>query len=183
MNSTSTNAFGFAKSRGARTCTTLTASGAANSSIVMRIKEMYPHKTVQTLAEWLGISERTAKHRLGRSREFTVDEIAILLHSEQGFEIVAAMMASAPRVPMWWRVCAPVMEAADIRRMQMLAQRRIAKALEGALDADRDLTSAIHRAEALAVHDADHVGPHIDALRSMARVPHSAVASSKGRRR
>jgi hypothetical protein len=85
--------------------------------------------------------------------------------------------------PEWWRICSALMDAADIRKMQMAAQRRIAKTIEGVLDADRSLSAAIHRAEALAVQDEEHLRPHLDALRSMARIQNSPMASSKGRRR
>ena len=71
--------------------------------------------------------------------------------------------------------------AADIRKMQMAAQRRVAKALGEALDADRSLSQAIARADALAVHDEEFARPHADALRSMAGLHHRAVAPPKRR--
>jgi hypothetical protein len=162
-----------------RTCATLAANGSVNFAIVSRIKSLYATKTAQTLAHWLGISPRTAKHRLSCTREFSVEEIGTLLHSEHGFEIVAAIMATSPKQPEWWRICSPVMEAANIRRMQMLAQRRISKALEEALDADRNLTDTIARAESVAVQDQDFYRPHLDALRSTGRAQNRAVAQAR----
>ena len=53
---------------------------------------------------------------------------------ERGFEIIAAIMAD--HRPEWWRICAPLMDAADIRKMQIAAQRRIKKILESAIDAE-----------------------------------------------
>lgn len=132
-------------------------------------------KPAAVLADWLGISDRTAKRKLAGQRELSVEELGHLIRSERGFEIVVAIMADAR--PEWWRICAPLMEAADIRKMQMAAQRRVAKALEGALDADRQLSATLQRAEAL--HDQEHMRPHIDALRSMARTPDRAVAPAR----
>lgn len=147
----------------------------ASSLISKKIKEMYANaKPSAVLADWLGIGMRTAERKLGGSRPYSAEEIAHLLRSERGFEILTAVMADAK--PAWWCICTPLMEIAEIRKMQKAAQRRVSKALEGALDADRDLTAAIARADALAVYDEDHMRPHLDALRSMARVPDRSVA-------
>jgi len=130
----------------------------------------------------LGVSVKTARNRVERERKFTIDDLAAILHSDHGWEVVAAIMAQAPRKPRWWQICAPVMEAADIRKMQMAAQRRVAKALEGALDADRDLTAAIERAELLAVRETNEPREVDYAARQGIRVPHRAVAApSKAR--
>ena len=155
--------------------------GRTNFSVSSKIKEMYASaKPTAVLAEWLGISQRTAERKLGGQRPYSAEELGHLLRSERGFEILAAVMADAK--PAWWRICAPLMEVAEIRKMQKAAQRRVSKALEGALDADRDLTDAIARADALAVHDEDHMRPHLDALRTMARVSDRPVAPTrKGR--
>lgn len=171
----------FANRGPSKSVTNITQVGQTNSSLVSKFKEMYA-KPAAVMADWLGISERTAKRKLGCERELSAEEIGRLIRSEHGFHFVTAIMDDAR--PEWWRVCSALMDAADIRKMQMAAQRRIAKTLEGALDADRTLSSAIARAEALAVHDEEHARPHIDALRSMARVPGRAVApSNKGRGR
>lgn len=127
--------------------------GATNETILMKIKDIFSAKTVPALATLLGVTIKTSRNRVERERKFTIDDLAALMHSDHGFEVVAAIMANAPRPPQWWRICAPVMNAAEIRKMQMVAQRRIANALEDALDADQDLTAAIQRAELLAVRE------------------------------
>lgn len=71
----------------------------------------------------------------------------------------------------------PLMDAAEARKMQVAARRRLEKTIESAVDADRHLTAAIQRAEALS--DQDHVGPYSDALRSMDLVSHRTMAKGK----
>lgn len=155
--------------------------GRTNVSVSQKIKDLYASaKPTAVLAEWLGISQRTAERKLGGQRPYTAEEIGHLLRSERGFEILVAVMGDAK--PAWWRICAPLMEVAEIRKMQKAAQRRVSKALEGALDADRDLSAAIARADALAVHDEDHSGPYRDALRSMGRIPDRPVAPAHRKR-
>lgn len=140
-------------------------------------------KPYRVLCDLFHIKERDAKYRLAGERKFSGAELAKLLQTEEGFHFIAAIMADAATKPQWWRICAPTMEAADIRTMQLKAQRRIKKALEGAIDADKDLSAAIARADTFAFYDPDFYRPHSDALRSMASVPDRAVAPSKGPKR
>jgi hypothetical protein len=169
----------FVKSGGIPSGESLPQIGETTFRVISKIKEMYDKPAV-VFGRWLGVSDKTAKRKLGHERSITAEELGVLIRSERGFEIVTAIMGDAR--PEWWRVCSAVMDAADIRKMQIAAQRRIAKTLQGALDADRDLAAAISRAETLAVQDPEHMGNQLDALRSMSRVPHRALASSKGRR-
>lgn len=172
----------FANRSPSKPVTRFTQVGQTNFWLISKFKEMY-EKPAAVISDWLGISERTAKRKLGCERELSAEEIGLLIRSEQGFHFVTAIMGDAR--PEWWRICSALMDAADIRKMQMAAQRRIAKTLEGALDADRTLSATIARAEALAIQDEEHVRPHIDALRSIGRVSHRAMAQaqSKGRGR
>lgn len=148
-----------------------------NSAVIKRIKEMY-EKPTALLMDWFRISERTAKRKLGGHRELSMEEIGRLIRSEQGFEIVTAIMGDAK--PKWWKICVPLMDAASIREMQMVANKRLTKVLENAIEEDRLLSAAISRAENLSIQDEDHMRGHINALRSMRRVPNRAVAP-KGR--
>lgn len=166
----------FANRTSAKTVTGFTQVGQTNSAVINQIKEMY-QKPAAVLADWLGLSERTAKRKLAQDRVLSVEELGHLIRSERGFEFIVAIMGDAH--PGWWRICAPLMEAADIRKMQIAAQKRVAKALAGAIDADKQLSAAINRAEALAFHDEEHMRPHIDGLRTMAGVPDRAVASTR----
>ncbi len=152
--------------------------GETNVSVISKIKEMYEYPAV-IFGRWLGISDKTAKRKLNLERALTVEELGILIRSERGFEVVAAIMGDAK--PAWWRLVIPLMDAADARKMQIAARRRLKQTIESALDADQHLTATIQRAEALS--DQDHVGSHIDALRSMGRVQNRPMAQAKGQRR
>lgn len=180
MSSASLTRNGFGKSPAIRDGGRFPHIGETSRAIANAINDMFQNPAV-ALGDFLGLSDKTAKRKLDLERSLSVEELGALIRSDRGLEIVSAIMGDAR--PEWWRICEAVMDAADIRKMQIAAQRRIAKTLAGAIDADRDLTAAIQRAEALAVHDPEHLGNHLDALRSMARVPDRAVAStpSKGR--
>jgi hypothetical protein len=84
---------------------------------------------------------------LNFERRLDVEELGALIRSERGFEIVAAIMGDAR--PEWWRIVVPLMDAADARKMQIAARRRLEKTIESAVDADKHLTATIRRAEAV----------------------------------
>lgn len=157
----------------ARSGAKFTHFGETNSRVINAIKEMYAEAAV-VFGRWLNVSDKTAKRKLNFERGLTVEELGILIRSERGFEIVAAVMGDAK--PAWWRLVVPLMDAAEARKMQLIAKRRMAKTIEGLVDADRNLTAAIQRAEALAVQDEEHIGPHLDALRSMGGIQNRTVA-------
>jgi hypothetical protein len=145
--------------------------GETNFRVINKINEMYSEAAV-IFGRWLGVTDKTAKRKLNLERRLDVEELGKLIRSESGFQVVAAIMGDAK--PKWWRIMVPLMDAAEAREMQMIARRKLEKTIESAVDADRNLAAAISRAEAL--QDQDHVSPQLDALRSMARVPNSAVA-------
>lgn len=179
MNSASGISIGFGKRRATQGGDKNPQSGETNGRVIRKIKEMYELPAV-VLGRWLGISDKATKRKLSCERSLSVEELGELIRSERGFEIVTAVMGDAR--PEWWRICAVLMEAADIKKMQLAAQRRAAKVLRGVLDADRDLSAAIERAETLAFYGSEQAGVHADALRSMGSVPNSTVASTKERR-
>lgn len=137
-------------------------------------------KPFSALMHFLQLSESGAKKKIGGRRAFSASELALLIRTEEGFHFITAIMADTP-APSWWRLCEPVMEAAEGRKMQIVARKRMARAVRAAIDADQDLSAAIVRAEAVAVQDEDHMRPHLDALRAMARVPRGPVASKSRR--
>jgi hypothetical protein len=169
---------------GAETCTASAVTGSTNVTIAQTLRDIFPDKAWAHLGSLLRLEERTAKHRMAATREFSADEIAALLHQPFGFKVVAAIMSQSKRPPLWWRVCKPLMELADIQQMQLNARRRLGRVLKGAVDADADITAAIARAEAaLSVRDEEFDRPHLDALRSMARVPDRTMAPQAKRGR
>lgn len=140
-------------------------------------RKIFPGKTWADLGLELNLEERVAKHRLKGTRKFSLDELRHLLRSEDGFKYLTALMAGAE--PKWWRLCVPLMEVAEVQAMQIAARKRLRRAVQGALDADRDTTAALGRADALLVQDADFYRPHADAVGAMAGVPDRAMASPR----
>lgn len=146
-----------------------------NRALTACLRKLFPRKTWLHVIALTGISERSAKYRMSEERPFTGDEIARLLRSEHGLDVLAAIMGGAR--PMWFRRLLQQRAVSDARRFEQVARRR----LQEALDADRDLTAAIARADALLVCDADFHRPHADALGAMAGLPRRAMASGGAR--
>lgn len=163
-----------ANRRGAETGIEIPETGIAHSIVISCAKAIFPRKTWAYLAVLIDVPERTAKHRLAGSRSLSIDELRMLLRSDQGFEFLSALMEGAEC--RWWRQCRVMMRAVSAR-----AQRaRITRELHEAVDADRDLSAAINRAEAaLAFQDEDFMRAHVDALGTMARLPDRTVAPTK----
>lgn len=168
---------------GAKTGTRITQSGTISSVIALRLKEIFPDKTWTYLCELLGVKERVAKHRLAGSRDFSAEDLAKILHSECGYEVLAALMATAPNKPLWWRICAPLMRLADVKKMEAAQERIIGNVLKDSLDARSSITAARQRAEAVAIHDPEFHSHTLDALRGMDGVPNRTMAQAKGRRK
>lgn len=174
MSESSTVAVAFGKSAPRCAGARFPQIGETNVSVINKINEMYSDAAV-IFGRWLGISDKTAKRKLNLERGLNVEELGELIRSERGYEILDAVMGSAK--PAWWRMMAPLMDAANARQMQIAARRRLKKTIESALDADQHLTAAIQRAEALS--DQDFVSDQLNAMRSMGRVPNSAVATKR----
>lgn len=178
MSSTSLTANGFGKTVRGRSGENLPQIGETSRRVISKIKEMYENPAV-IFGRWIGVSDKTAKRKLNMERAITAEELGILIRSERGYEIVAAVMGDAR--PAWWRIVVPLMDAADARKMQMAANRRVAKTIERMVDADKALASSIQYAESLAVQDEEHIGPHLDALRSMGGSQNRAMAKGRGK--
>lgn len=145
------------------------------ADLMRRLRRVKPHTL---LTELIGLSDDTAQNRMKGSRKFDVDELADLIRSEHGFDVLMAVMAG--HQPKWWRICSPLMEVAEVQRIQAMARKRLRKAVQGALDADRDLAATIAAADVLS--DQEFVRPHVDALRTTGGVGNRTVAQTKGRR-
>jgi len=148
-----------------------------NGAIVATVKNLFPQHTRKTLARILGLSDGAARKKLTGERAFSVDELAVLLRSEQGIHFLVALMADAE--PPWWSRVQAYFAAIDAQRMQRAARRRLREAIND----DAELSAAIARADALLVHDEDFHRPMADAVRAVARVPSSAVATATKRKR
>lgn len=160
---------------GAETFTRSEQIGHANKAFTRAFRAVFPRKTWLAVSEKLAISERVAKHRLAGSREYSIQEAATMLQSEEGLTFLSALMADA--TPRWWMAFKQQVAIKDARRLERAARRR----LQEAIDADADLTAAISRADSLLQGDEDFHRPQVDALRAIARVPHRAVGSTRKR--
>jgi hypothetical protein len=177
MSAMSATAGNFAKTRSAKTCTKSTAFGTANAAIACAVREIYSSKTAETLAVWLKLALRTAKHRLAGTREFTVDELETLLHSEHGFKILVALMRRAKRPPSWWAVCEPLMDLADAELLVAAIRERTSAVIAKREETADELTTEIRRTQALAIHGPGPAREHLRALQSYAGADRRVVAA------
>ena len=144
-----------------------------NQLVMETSRRLFPRKTAIHLVAITGYSQRAVECWLSNSARIPSDAIASLLHCEFGREYLSAIMVDA--TPIWWRKAIAYFAAVDALSLQRAAKRR----LREAVDADADLTAAIHRAESLLAGDPDFHRPQIDALRSMGGVPDRARTKTK----
>lgn len=150
--------------------------------VIAAFRKIFTQDARKTLARLLGLSTDGAKNKLEGKRTLSLDEFATMLRTPAGFTYLTAVMSDS--TVQWWRVCAPLMEVAEVQAMQLRARRKFSRAVRGALNADADLTAACARADALLVQDEDFHRPHADAVFAMARVQNRAgTAARKGQRR
>jgi hypothetical protein len=174
MRAVGQSAVALANSVGAGTGIRNAEVGSISSVMIECAKGISPRKTWSYLVNALGVSERVAKHRLARSREFTVEELALMLRSERGIDYLVAIMGDAE--PAWWSRFKKHVAVAEAARMQRAARRK----LQEAIDADADLSAAITRAAVL--QDEDFHRPQVDALRASGGLQNRSVAPAAKRR-
>lgn len=170
---------------GAETGIVFPISGNIHELTTEFFKRAYPAKTWAGIANFLGLSERVAKHRIAGTRGYSAEEILTIIFSEKGARYIAWLSRNIDENNKadWLQLHEPLMELADVERAQLVLRSRTAKVLRRTVDADDELTATIRRAEAAAIHDAEHTRPHLDALRAMGGVPHRTVAQKVGRRK
>lgn len=178
----SLNGRSLAKTLTSEVGTNLPQSGDANTAVSLCLQAIFGKKAWTVLMDAFGISEGAARKKLYGEREYSLEELRALLHREDGFEVLAALMAGSEC--RWFKLCCTIMDADSAKRAQAFARRKISAVLKGALDADQSLSAAIQDAEtALVFHDENFHRPHRDAVRAMAGVSNRAVAQAvKGRR-
>lgn len=148
-----------------------TQSGYLNDALAQVFRKLAPVKTWAALASVLGLTERAAKHRLAGTRDFTADELARLLRTEDGLAFLSAIMAGAE--PKWWLIVRGQLRVSSFRQRQA----RVRQELQEALD-------EVNRNEAaLLLSDADFHGPHVAAVRAATGPVGSAVAARNKRGR
>jgi hypothetical protein len=161
MAATSLGAGDLSKSRGAETGMDFSVLGigwdmSAAITKVLKVKE--PRKTWGFLCDLLWVTsrhemtERVAKHRLAGSREYSVDELRMLIQSEDGADFLSALMADAE--PRWWVNFKKSLKLSVARALQEEAQQAVLSLESGPMDkalrrktkrffdADRNLSAA-----------------------------------------
>lgn len=140
---------------GAETCT----DSAVSCTISDLIRSKYPVKTWSFISQMFGLQERTAKHRLAGTRAYTISELTELLRSDDGADILEALMADAK--PRWWAGVEAAMKIATARYHQEMARQVVMmldaapldmparKKLKRVTDADRSLSAARAKEEAV----------------------------------
>lgn len=178
MGTSSVIAFERANSRVASSGPSKSQSGA----VIDTLRKIFPEHARKVLAVTLGISFGAAKKKIEGDRELSLDEFATLLRTPKGFQYLTAVMSDS--TVQWWRLLAPMMEVAEVQAMQNRARRKLRNAVQGAMNADADITAACARADALLVQDEDFHRHQADAVFAMARVSNRAGAAParKGRR-
>lgn len=148
------------------------------------VKMRYPRKTWGFLAKLLDTTERVAKHRIYNARSYTIDELRLLIRSEDGFEVLQILMEGSQ--PKWWWWAKRVIATGERRRQAAELEQEILllettrppdvngrRRLKGDLDARTIQNKKFAQAEtALGVL-------HQDINRTADR----AVAQTQGRRR
>lgn len=138
--------------------------------VLDRARSIFPVKTAHYLHLLTGYPVRTCEHWLAKGR---MPDAAMwaLLQSEHGIRFLVAGMEGAR--PAWWSRLARVGLLTNVLRRRA-ADLRLFKDV---VEADRDLTDAIARAEtAAAFQDEKLHRPYVDALREMGGLSDSAVA-------
>lgn len=151
--------------------------GGLNAIITECVRKIFPRKCWVELTILLRLSERTAKHRLAGTREFSAAELADLIRSEHGLEVLAAIIGSAK--PTWWvrfKTMATFIDA----RVEANAAARKAKE---AMDALAETNTIIGQAAARFVQDEEFHRSQVDAMCAVAGAARGAMASKSGRGR
>jgi hypothetical protein len=101
--------------------------------IVMRVvQSLWPTKTDWNLACRTGASDRLCRYWLQNKYNLSADNLAALLRSEAGFQILDALMAGAK--PTWWAGFKRAVRRAELRRQQAELARAIEEVEQSELD-------------------------------------------------
>jgi hypothetical protein len=151
-----------ANSGGAETCTGFPEKCTVSQlqiAVTKFIKDHQPKKTWTFVADLFGLRERSAKHRLANSVAYTAEEIQLLLHGDNGREVLDLLMADAK--PDWWKEWCKTWELTAIRCEQAKLQQRALsldnttmdlpsrRKLKRFIDADRNLSATRAEKETL----------------------------------
>lgn len=96
--------------------------------IVSVIRRAWPKKTAAHVSFLTGVSERAVQFWLAGETRMTLEHVAALLKTEEGYAILAAIMGSAK--PEWWLDTMTAAELRASRKIQRAEQRRTARLRE-----------------------------------------------------
>lgn len=150
------------------------------------LKDKEPRKTWALLMDLLWprieMSERAAKHRVANTRSYSIEELQVLIQSDDGLTVLEALMDDAQ--PEWWKQLQKEISLCKARAHQALARQivmemepvqidvRSRRQLKRFSDADRRINSTMAEKET-----------SVGLLRQdMGGAPDRAVAQTKGRR-
>jgi len=91
--------------------------------LVNAIKHLWPRKTAATVAHLTSTNERTVQFWLACSTRMSVEAVAALLRTDEGYEILVAIMGDCQAE--WWLTTQNAHELRRTRRDIAAAQRRI----------------------------------------------------------
>lgn len=87
------------------------------------IKHLWPRKTAATVAHLTSANERTVQFWLACSTRMSVEAVAALLRTDEGYEILVAIMGDCQAE--WWLTTQNAHELRRTRRDIAAAQKRI----------------------------------------------------------
>ncbi len=117
----------IAKSGSSKNCYDLSKTATfptIHAAITTFFERLKPKKTWALIAETLNLKEHTAKHRAANHTVYSVEEIQILLHGDNGREVLDLLMATSSPIPEWWTDLLKTWELTAIRSEQALLQQR-----------------------------------------------------------
>jgi hypothetical protein len=166
----------------AKTGSAANKTGSVQELIREHVKKIFGVKPWGPLASFLGIEDRTAQHRVHGSRAIDCDELAKVLWREDGWKLFAAVMEAAPRKPLWWKICRPLMRTAEMEKARLADRRELQEMLTEALGNDARFAADLQAGRsAFALQDQNFYGAHAEAVVSVTRAPGRPLGSAKQR--
>ncbi len=98
---------------------------AAFEKIVSIIKRAWPKKTAAHVSFLTGVSERAVQFWLAGETRMTLEHVAALLKTDEGYAILKAVMGDAK--PEWWIDTMMAAELRESRKIQRAESRRSAR--------------------------------------------------------
>lgn len=165
---------GNAKSAAAQIGTGSPGIGSTSTLISDLMKSIFSDKPWAYVAIFIGITPRAAKHKIYGTARYTADEVAALLQTEHGRQVLSVLMGEAR--PRWYLRLLKQDAVTNARLFQRRSRQELAEAKCAVDQLDDDIERA---ATALAIQDADFHQPHIDGLRAARGAENRALDQTK----